>query len=531
MKRKNYIITENYDMYDYMSEFDTYSILREFLEAPEGSKQNWGPLINPTMYQKALSEFIKFGEIKTFPTKYIYQWLGIIMKNTAKLIGNTELAGHSQNFDYGALEDSGFTDYVNDIFGWKDINFKNSNAIIVLSISKFIDLIDNQTSIINNLTFKEKKLLDNLKSFLNEDAIHKSGPLKDQYATIVSQDEIDTYDAQLKTKINNDVFDVAEWFVNFVNKKTQRFKVSLNKNGDISVEMFIFDYLDLTGIYNWMIMPDGSDAFSDFGIKPILKILSEYKEESTPEQTIVIINKCLDVYHQRGDLSSIFIRGGSKSLTAISSGKLPESKKPNLKFKLNEAVSDEFSFETLKSLPSFNQRLTYCKEHLGPNIGQGSSRIVFQLTDEICLKLAKNAKGIAQNELEFRNSDDYFIDNLFPKVFDESDSENYLFLVSEYVLPAKKSDFNIVENISFNDFENILTLLRLGRRLTQEENNIYDESDLVRSIYDYAMNYDVPIVELTRIQNYGLVYRDNQATIVLLDSGFNDDIYRQHYSR
>ena len=201
------------------------------------------------------------------------------------------------------------------------------------------------------------------------------------------------------------------------------------------------------------------------------------------------------------------------------------------KSKLNEAVSDEFSFETLKSLPSFNQRLTYCKEHLGPNIGQGSSRIVFQLTDEICLKLAKNEKGIAQNELEFRNSDDYFIDNLFPKVFDESDSENYLFLVSEYVLPAKKSDFNIVENISFNDFETILIRLRQGRRLTQEENDIYGESDLVRGIYDYAMNYNVPIVELIRIQNYGLVYRDNQATIVLLDSGFNDDIYRQHYSR
>ena len=199
--------------------------------------------------------------------------------------------------------------------------------------------------------------------------------------------------------------------------------------------------------------------------------------------------------------------------------------------KLNEAVSDEFSFETLKSLPSFNQRLTYCKEHLGPNIGQGSSRIVFQLTDEICLKLAKNEKGIAQNELEFRNSDDYFIDNLFPKVFDESDSKNYLFLVSEYVLPAKKSDFNIVENISFNDFETILTQLTRGRRLTQEENDIYDESELVKGIYDYSMNYDVPIVELTRIQNYGLVYRDNQATIVLLDSGFNDDIYRQHYSR
>jgi len=199
--------------------------------------------------------------------------------------------------------------------------------------------------------------------------------------------------------------------------------------------------------------------------------------------------------------------------------------------KLNEAMSDEFSFETLKSLPSFNQRLNYCKEHLGPNIGQGSSRIVFQLTDEICLKLARNERGIAQNELEFRNSEDYYINNLFPKVFDESDSENYLFLVSEYVLPAKKSDFKIVENVSFDDFVTILMDLNWNKKLTQEENDIYDESELVRGIYDYSMNYNVPIIELTRIANYGLVYRNNQATLVLLDSGFDDDIFKQHYSR
>ena len=45
------------------------------------------------------------------------------------------------------------------------------------------------------------------------------------------------------------------------------------------------------------------------------------------------------------------------------------------------------------------------------------------------------------------------------------------------------------------------------------------------------MNYNVPIIELTRIANYGLVYRNNQATLVLLDSGFDDDIFKQHYSR
>lgn len=67
-----------------------------------------------------------------------------------------------------------------------------------------------------------------------------------------------------------------------------------------------------------MILPDGSDAWSDFGIEPIMEIINEYNSNSTPEQTLVIINKILDVYHQRGDLSSMFIQGGSKVLSNIS---------------------------------------------------------------------------------------------------------------------------------------------------------------------------------------------------------------------
>lgn len=37
---------------------------------------------------------------------------------------------------------------------------------------------------------------------------------------------------------------------------------------------------------------------------------------------------------------------------------------------------------------------------LGNPIGNGSSRMVFQISDERVLKVAKNAKGIAQNEAE-----------------------------------------------------------------------------------------------------------------------------------
>jgi hypothetical protein len=66
-----------------------------------------------------------------------------------------------------------------------------------------------------------------------------------------------------------------------------------------------------------MMMPDGSDAFSDFGIEPLERILSEYDEDLPPEKVLVIVNKALDVYHQRGDMASIFVVGGSKALNQI----------------------------------------------------------------------------------------------------------------------------------------------------------------------------------------------------------------------
>ena len=53
-----------------------------------------------------------------------------------------------------------------------------------------------------------------------------------------------------------------------------------------------------------------------------------------------------------------------------------------------EAMDDSFSYDELSSLRYFTERGNYCKTHLGPSKGNGSSRIVFQVEDEKCLKLA-----------------------------------------------------------------------------------------------------------------------------------------------
>lgn len=193
---------EDHPYYDYMKEYDAYYVLNEFFNNPQG-KQDWGVLINPDMYAKALIELSRFGELtnSTFPSKYVYQWMGIIMKNTAILNVNTELAGHSWH---------GF-------------------------------------------------------------------PI-------------------------DDVIDFAE----------NRFGVSLEPTYDACSE-----WLEEQGLYDWMQMPDGSDAWSDFGLEPLWKAIEEYDESLPPEKVLVLVNRALDVYHQRGDMASIFIQGGSKVLSKI----------------------------------------------------------------------------------------------------------------------------------------------------------------------------------------------------------------------
>lgn len=76
--------------------------------------------------------------------------------------------------------------------------------------------------------------------------------------------------------------------------------------------------LEDMGFYDWCKLPDGSDAWSDYGIDPIFKIFSEYRQDMEPYEKLILINRVLDVGHCRGDLASAFIEGGSKTCSEVS---------------------------------------------------------------------------------------------------------------------------------------------------------------------------------------------------------------------
>jgi hypothetical protein len=204
----------------------------------------------------------------------------------------------------------------------------------------------------------------------------------------------------------------------------------------------------------------------------------------------------------------------------------------NVKKVLNEAMSENFSFDMLKSISSFRGRLKYCMDTLGLRIGTGSSRTCFQLDDNRLLKLALNAKGIAQNAVESRL--DYNLDSLGirPEIYEETDYDNNFFIVCEYVLPAKAKDFQQTLGMSWSEFRNFIGICDYEKRSVKASIDwdafyeLLEDNDKLWSIHDYIANYDAPTGDLLRLCNYGLSKTNG---IVILDTGLDDYVLNTFY--
>lgn len=172
--------------------------------------------------------------------------------------------------------------------------------------------------------------------------------------------------------------------------------------------------------------------------------------------------------------------------------------------------------------------------------GKGSSRVCFQLSDDKILKLAFNQKGAAQNMNEF----DHYLDDIgvIPHIYDMDD--NGLWVISEYVLPAKKQDFKQSLNLSFDEFIKWVKsdwFYHFGsaekRHLygelydKKETNEMYDNNEYLIPFDDYISNYEPPLGDLMRIVNYGMTMRNGHPTIVLLDAGLSQEVWNTYYKK
>lgn len=128
--------------------------------------------------------------------------------------------------------------------------------------------------------------------------------------------------------------------------------------------------------------------------------------------------------------------------------------------------------------------------------------------------------------------------DIFPQIFEED--TNDLWIVCEYVLPAKSKDFQYCFGMIFEKFKSFITACGKYHFDKNYFNPMpYDEYVSYINNNEYLSDFDeyigdqgsIVIGDMLRIVNYGLTMRYGQPTIVLLDSGFNEDVWNNFYKR
>lgn len=223
------------------------------------------------------------------------------------------------------------------------------------------------------------------------------------------------------------------------------------------------------------------------------------------------------------------------------------------------AYPTAFSFKELNDLRTYAAKKRYLESHL-EKIGTGSSRIVYKVDDEKVIKLAKNRKGLAQNEAEADKSS--YPTDLFAKVY-ECD-QNYYWIEMEVAKKPKKSDIKSLYGVSFEliaDFIKKEYSYRGGdihkhRWISPSSKNFdkfWDDFweaesggetlffdipqnliDLLTEIDSYFGDYYcnwADVADWMRLANWGIVTRNGEEHLVVIDNGLNEEIYKTHYSK
>ena len=202
---------------------------------------------------------------------------------------------------------------------------------------------------------------------------------------------------------------------------------------------------------------------------------------------------------------------------------------------LSEEYPKGFDLGQFKSLYSYAKKMKYAESHLGKPLGRGSSRVVYRIDETKVLKLAKNRKGIAQNEAEINFYGNTYYDDIIAQVID-FDRDNNLWVEMELALKPKKSDFNRLWNVNIDDLHYYLDnryreqnglkhRFSLPDDVKSDLDNNEDVGQLVSFMYD---SVTLP-ADLSRINSWGLVKRPYGESLVLIDFGFTEEVYESYY--
>lgn len=191
--------------------------------------------------------------------------------------------------------------------------------------------------------------------------------------------------------------------------------------------------------------------------------------------------------------------------------------------------------EEFTKIKSFNRKINYTNQNL-TRIGSGSGRIVYDIDGTKVFKLAKNTKGVAQNEAEANAGRYQDTHDIVAIVYDFADDNSWI--ISE---KAKKTTEKRIKELTGIPNLNILSQYLknyksnyMGKRESFHiDDNIKEElneNEFVQTLTDFIGGYNQHVGDMGRPSTYGEVLRNGVPSIVLTDYGLNDEVFDTYYS-
>jgi hypothetical protein len=226
--------------------------------------------------------------------------------------------------------------------------------------------------------------------------------------------------------------------------------------------------------------------------------------------------------------------------------------------KINEILAESLEEEILDEMPlptnwdpaqlgqgtSFKARLAYALER-AQKLGTGSSRVAMIIEYEgrqTVLKIAKNAKGLAQNSVEASILEDGYASQLgilIPLIDYDTQHREPHWIHTE--LAQKATEKQLSKMMGVRNLDDIVLLghaiggkTRLYtyqsltdslRRSGVSEDEIQTATDYANTLADLASSFDVELGDFARKANWGLY----QGKPVIIDVGFNSNVMNQYY--
>lgn len=201
-----------------------------------------------------------------------------------------------------------------------------------------------------------------------------------------------------------------------------------------------------------------------------------------------------------------------------------------------ESGFQPFDVRELQHLNGFSKKIKYVASHL-EKIGSGSARNVYKIDEDTVLKLAKNAKGVAQNNVE----GDWTLHRMYPDILPEliDKDEDNLWIIKKRANKLTESQFEKITGFKFKDFAKVIhtDILNHTTNISKEKlsqmtkdipnyEDILDE-EFVNEIVEMAVSFDMPSGDLERISTYGEI--DNKP--VVTDAGLTNTVLKEHYNK